>query len=310
MRFDAIRGQKRAVERLRAMLAAGKVPSALLFHGPEGVGKRLAARALATALACQAAGAEACGRCASCMMAEKGIHPDIRTLDAAYQAPLRKEESQRDPEKQREWVVDAVRELRSEMERRSMSGGWKTAIVDDAHRMTLEAQNALLKMLEEPPPRTLWVLVTGRRERLLPTILSRTQPVFFPPLEEADVRALLEAEGLTSEEAASLAALSEGSARNALDLREAEEALAGLDDTEPLAPYRLSEKLPRELMPARRRAQLLLEHRLRRLRPRLASDPRAPRALRALLRYKRLIDRNVSPHLVLELATLRFQNYR
>lgn len=311
MSLRSVLGQQRALRMLGAFLASGRVPAALLFHGPEGVGKSLAARLFAKALRCERAGPEDCCDqtfpCPSCQEADAGLDPDVRTLDAAYQAGLEEEEEA----KQRTIKVDTVRHLIREVEMRSTRGRWKVAIVEDAHRMADAAANAMLKALEEPPPRTVWVLLTPRRERLLATIRSRCQAVPFVPLAPAAVAKVLAGLGVPAAEAAALGALCEGSPGRALALRERPlpEPSEWLGD--PMGPLRLAEGLPRELHLSRP----AVEDHLRRMAWHLRrargwegySDPAVRDALRELSALRRSLDSNADPRVVLELAALRLQ---
>jgi len=155
-------------ERLEAAVAGGRLPHALLLHGPDGVGKEQFAGAIAAALLCNGRGAhlEACGRCAECVLTRAGSHPDLHWL--------------RPPEDRRTIAVDQVRELAERLAMTSMRRGRRVAIVTPAHAMTANAQNALLKTLEEPAAGTLLVLVSARPSGLLPTLRSRCQRIELP----------------------------------------------------------------------------------------------------------------------------------
>lgn len=153
--------------RLRRALEAGRLAHALLFAGPEGVGKARTARWLVASAFCHAAEAP-CGKCPECRAVARGTHPDLRWLEP--------------PADGRDIGIDAVRELRRFVSLAPGSSGRRAAVIDDADRLTVAAQNALLKTLEEPPSRSLLVLVTARPESLLATIRSRCQRVGFAPL--------------------------------------------------------------------------------------------------------------------------------
>ena len=154
-----------ARSRLETAVAGGRLPHALLLHGPEGVGKERFAAVLAGALLCSRRGTALvpCGECADCSLSHAGSHPDLHWL--------------RVPEDRKSIGVDAVREACEQLGMTSLRGGYRVAIVSPAHAMTANAQNALLKTLEEPSPRTLLVLVTSQPSRLLPTLRSRCQRV-------------------------------------------------------------------------------------------------------------------------------------
>jgi DNA polymerase-3 subunit delta' len=151
--------------RLRMEIASigARLPHAVLIHGPAGVGKERFSAALAATLLCADRGErfEACGRCAECALYRAGTHPDLHWL--------------RPPEDKKSIGVDQVREACEKLAMTSMRRGFRIAIAQPAQAMTVSAQNALLKTLEEPAPRTLLMLVTSRPSRLLPTLRSRCQ---------------------------------------------------------------------------------------------------------------------------------------
>jgi len=314
MSFSSILGQERALRMIRVLLRSRRLPPALLFCGPEGTGKKMAALELAKALGCEAQGSDACDACTSCAQAQKGIAPDIQLIDAEYQARLElKDEDATEKEvddligKQRLIHIDTIRHAVGTLARSSLLGGWKTAILENAHLLKTEAANAMLKSLEEPPPRTLWILVTHQDERLLSTIRSRCHRVRFGPLAPAVVLEVLASKGHDGPDAAKAAKDSGGSLSRALSLLEnrCPEPPAWLAD--PLAPFALADSLPRELHLAR---PLVEEHLVRmacHLRGRYACAA-ARGALRELSGLRRALASNVDPRLALEAAALILQS--
>ncbi|MDD5656934.1 MAG: hypothetical protein PHF00_06730 [Elusimicrobia bacterium] len=302
--FGRVLGQTRAARQLSAMLAAGRIPSAVVFSGMEGTGKTLMALELAKLLLCRerAAGAAACGRCRDCASADQRSHPDIALVNAAYQAQLLDAE----PAKQKTLRVDTIRHLRKDMEMRSLLGGWKIAVFEAAHTLEPESANALLKSLEEPLERMLWILVSSQRERLPKTVLSRCFSVPFAPLPRDVVRAILERAGVDGPRAARSAQLSEGSASRALELAGADfpESLSG----GPLAAIEAADALPREGHLARARAEnalfaLAQDLRLRHLGGELDFS-RIEGPLRELARLRQALRSNADARLVTTLAGL------
>jgi DNA polymerase-3 subunit delta' len=227
-RLDEIRGQAVAVELLSGVLDTGRIPHALLFHGPAGVGKATAARAFAAALLCEHAQERAaCARCASCRLLESGTHPDfLRVGRLTRKEVLQKEKSRLDTHvadategELVAWIrVDQIRRLNELVGLRPRQSPRRVFVVDPADRMNRESQNALLKTLEEPPARSVLVLVTTRPHVLLSTVRSRCFQVGFRALGRSELCSLLEARGIPREEATSRAALSGGSLGRALEL--------------------------------------------------------------------------------------------
>ena len=306
MSLARIRGQARALRLLRPMLKSKLLPPALLFFGPEGVGKATAAVAFAKALNCLKPGpdGDCCDACVSCVQADKGIDPDLKRVNPAYQAGLREEEAER----QRTIRVDTARHIIKDMEMTSMGGRWKVAVIEDAERLEIEAANALLKTLEEPPARALWILVTSRRERLLPTILSRCHRLPFSALPDKEVADILKEQGLDFREAERLSRLAEGSPGRALSLK----ALQVPDPEEwagdPLAPFRLADSLPRELHLARPMVEAHLRRIARCLRERGGPSSRKTRdGLREISKLAGYLRSDVDPRLILELAALELR---
>lgn len=182
---------------LAAALSAGRLPHALLLHGPEGVGKATAAAALAAALLCTGADRRPCGACPACGRLAHGNAYDLVRL-----------------EPDGAWIrVEQVRPLKDLMRSGPRPG---VVLVDPADRMNAQTQNALLKTLEEPPPGWTLLLVTGRPEAVLPTIRSRCHAVRFGRLAPDETRAVLAAHGVPPDHLDLMARLADGAPGAAL----------------------------------------------------------------------------------------------
>jgi len=145
MALDEIIGHCRQLDVLRLALTTGRLHHAYLFVGPEGIGKRTLAIALAKAVHCSARGHDFCGSCVNCQRIDDSNHPDVRIIE-----PLAGK---------KEISILQVREFERELNFRSFSGQRKIIIVDPATLMNLASQNALLKTREEPPRNSLLILV-------------------------------------------------------------------------------------------------------------------------------------------------------
>ena len=214
MRFSEIRHQERAISILRRALGSGRTHHAHLFEGPAGVGKELTARALAARLLCEddtlAPDADACGRCGACRLLASENHPDFHLIHRGLHK-LHPDRAVR----QRKGLflgVDLIRHFLIEPAAlKPTQGRRRVFLIRDAERMNEEAQNALLKTLEEPPGTACLILVTASAARLLPTIRSRCQIVPFTLLPTDFVAGELAARlGLAQADARALAALADG----------------------------------------------------------------------------------------------------
>jgi DNA polymerase-3 subunit delta' len=201
MAFDNVLGHERVRGLLARALRDGRLPPALLLCGPAGVGKRTLALGVARALLCASGSDEACGSCPACQRVERGLHPDVQVVEAETAAIK----------------IEQVRDLAREIGARPFEGRARAFVVDDAHAMTEQAMNALLKSLEEPAATSHVLLVTDAPQALLPTIRSRCQVLRFGPLPSAVLeRHLVERLGLDAAEARLRASLSGGSLGAAL----------------------------------------------------------------------------------------------
>lgn len=213
MSLPAVCGHRATWQRLLALHEAGRLPHALLFVGPPGVGKALVAQRLAARLACEKPDQDPCGECGGCRQVAAGTHPDLRLIGAPGGGRPRKDT------RRKEIGIEQARELKRFVALSAVRAARKMAIIDDADRLSIAAQNALLKTLEEPPGQALLVLVTASPGALLSTVRSRCQRVAFRPLTTEEVRAALAASGCAAEEAAALAARADGSPGRALTLQ-------------------------------------------------------------------------------------------
>ena len=227
MSFSKIITQDSAKDIITGQLRSGRTPHAYLFLGEDGVGRRATAMELAKALNCmkQAEGhtaVDACDHCPSCRKIDEGIHPDVQSIDFAWQARLEDKE----PEKQKSIKIDTIRVLQHDINLKPTEGAWKIYLIEPADKMTLDAANCLLKTLEEPPARTIIILLARHKENLPATIVSRTQTIYFRPIPEHHVAEyLIRTAGVSPEEALAIARISEGSLSTALRLREERTAL-------------------------------------------------------------------------------------
>ena|SRR5215204_3295315 len=206
--FDTLVGNERAKETLRRMLGQGRVPSALLFAGEEGLGKKLFALELARALNCRSRrGIEACGVCPACARVGRIQYPaaDEREEHKRIAWSEHKDVGLIVPYN-RNILVDAVRDLERESNFRPVEGSARVFVVEHAESLNESASNALLKTLEEAPPTSHIILNTSRPASLLPTIRSRCQTVRFAPLAAEELESYLVKSGQRAGQEARLAA--------------------------------------------------------------------------------------------------------
>lgn len=175
--FDQVLGQEHIKKFFRNAATTGNVPHACILSGEEGMGKRKLAEAFARNLLCERGGAEACGQCHSCKQTAAGSHPDLIFVTHEKPASI--------------GVDDVRKQIQDTIVIRPYSGRYKIYIVDEAEKMTVQAQNALLKTIEEPPSYGVILLLTENLDIFLPTILSRCVQLKCRPVSDRDGKAYL-----------------------------------------------------------------------------------------------------------------------
>ena len=258
MNFSQIPGQKAVIDRLRSSVAENRVSHALLFYGPEGSGKFAIALAFARYISCEKRTAEdACGVCPSCVKYDKLIHPDLH-----FVFPVIKKKSGTEPVSDtyiaqwREMVlrspwfslstwteamevaneqalipVAEAAEIIRKLSLKSFESDFKIMIIWLPEKMNAETANKLLKMIEEPPARTLFILVSEEDDRLLPTITSRCQHIRIPSIQSDELSAhLVRTMGMDHVRASEIAAIANGNMARAMELaREDDNSAVHLD---------------------------------------------------------------------------------
>lgn len=175
--FRDIIGHKREIEHLEKAISTGKVSHAYIFSGEKGTGKLTLANAFAMALQCTGEGEKPCGTCHSCHQAASGNHPDIIHITH---------------EKPNSIGVDDVRDqLVGDVQIRPYNGKYKIYIMPDAEKMTVQAQNAILKTIEEPPEYAVIILLTDNEQGFLDTIRSRCVLMQLKPVPDEQVKKYL-----------------------------------------------------------------------------------------------------------------------
>lgn len=206
MAFKDIVGNERIKHILRVALQKKRVPNSLLLCGPEGVGMRDMALALAKALLCDEKGEDACEVCPSCRSI-KLDSDENRCPDFIAYTP------DKDVIK-----IEFMRELKEVAYIKPMLGGLRVFIVDEAEKMNSEAANSILKVLEEPPPFTHIILITTNQDLILDTIKSRCRILSFSRISQFDIEKALRDKGFDQGRAKILAVLSRGNLEQALDM--------------------------------------------------------------------------------------------
>ena len=191
-------------EKLLSEIASGKLSHVYLIEGGEGCGKTYFARFAAAAVLCTG-DKPPCGKCPSCVKALAGSHPDLFYFS---------------PDKKASMGVETVRDIKKSLFFMPNDGDRKVYIIDDAQKMTVQAQNALLKFIEEPPASVLFFIVADKKESLLPTVVSRTRIISLAPSDNADIRRFLMSESKKSggEQIDEAINMAEGSPGKALKL--------------------------------------------------------------------------------------------
>ena len=222
MSFDQVQDQKVAIHLLRGVIRRGRVPSGLLFWGPYGVGKRMAAFEFAKAVNCRGSEDDACDACLSCRKITNGNHADVTIIKPVSKTRIIR--------------VEDIETLIEASMFRPVEGGKRVVLIEDADRMNEPAQNRFLKTLEEPPSQTVFVLLSEWPRRLLPTIRSRCQAIRFGALRLETVAGMVRTENdFTEEQACAIAALSHGSVSRARELVGKERRTIVLDIVQRLA---------------------------------------------------------------------------
>ncbi len=258
MNFSQIPGQKAVIDRLRNSVAENRVSHALLFYGPEGSGKFAIALAFARYISCENRSAEdACGKCPSCSKYDKLIHPDLH-----FVFPVIKKKSNTEPVSDHfisQWRQMVLRspwfslatwteamevaneqalipvaesaEIIRKLSLKSFESDFKIMIIWLPEKMNAETANKILKIIEEPPARTLFILVSEEDDKLLPTITSRCQHIRIPSIPSEDLSAhLVTAMGVDPVRAPEIAAIANGNLVRAMELiREDDNSAVYLD---------------------------------------------------------------------------------
>ncbi|QOV19452.1 DNA polymerase III subunit delta [Blautia liquoris] len=175
--FDDVLGQEKIIKHLQNAILMNKVSHAYIFSGERGAGKKLLASLFAMTLLCEKQGIDPCMECASCKKAMSRNHPDI--INVIHEKPGSI------------GIKDIREQLVDDVEIRPYSGPYKIYIINDAQKMTLQAQNALLKTIEEPPIYAIILLLTDNPDAFLPTITSRCVTLALRPASDNVVKSYL-----------------------------------------------------------------------------------------------------------------------
>lgn len=224
MSFSRIKGQASAIKIIKQDLAKKRFAHAYLFVGPDGVGKASTVIEMAKAIFCSNGDTDACENCLSCKKFDHGNHPDFKKIEPENDI----------------LGIDRVRDLKREIGYKPLESRWKVYFIADAHCLTPQAANSLLKTLEEPPPFVILLITSPSESLLLPTIVSRCRVIKFNPLPGKVIENYL-VQNLEAErqQAQLLASLAGGSLGRAISFyqegsllqirREIIEALAGIE---------------------------------------------------------------------------------
>lgn len=310
MRFSEIKGHRKNISTLIKMHNEGKLFHSYLFTGIEGSGKKLVALAFSKRVLCLDGRGDEC-ECDSCRMFEKGVHPDFRVVDLSYQASLLGE----DVSEQNNLKISTIREIIRFSQLAPSFSAYKVIIIDDAYKMVSEAQNALLKTIEEPTPTSIFILISPSKNLLLPTVVSRCQVINFSPLTEEDVRDILISKGYDAETAKDAAGSSLGSVSFAINhiemLKEIKEAVKYGS----LAPFVIASRIAKSENP-KQSALSLIDILTNRIYSIIKNNPervvieKAVSLLKNNIKYKSYLRHNVNPRIVSLMSVYNYFRFR
>lgn len=202
MFFKDILGHNQVKKVLLNAITQNRVAHAYLFFGPSGIGKRGMATAFAAGILCTTSPGSACGECSRCRRISEGIYPDVFILSPVNGSIK----------------IEQVRGIQKKVQYKPYEGEKKVIIIEDAEAMTRDASNSLLKILEEPPEDTCFILTASNHYNLLPTIVSRCQPIQMGKVPADDIEKLLESRGLDLEKAKLITVFADGIPGRALEM--------------------------------------------------------------------------------------------
>ncbi|WP_456433831.1 DNA polymerase III subunit delta' [Thermosulfuriphilus sp.] len=291
--FSKIIGHQRPLAHLQRALKQGQIAQAYLFYGPAGVGKATCAQALAQILLCKEG--SGCGQCPSCLKMIHQTHPDFILIR---------------PQGVQIRIAD-IRNLQEQLSFAPLEGQRRLVLIDEAQRLGREAANALLKILEEPPQGTHFVMVAPKIEDLLPTIVSRCQRLYFGPLCLQEAEEVLINQGLPPEDAHLGAKVSLGSPGAAMSLgpeglkkvRETFSQIKALWGASPVEAFRLASRIDgsrEEMISILKSWALLLREELLE-----AEDKRLPEMITLIEEAIWGLEHQGNPRLVAEALALR-----
>jgi len=309
MNSSGIIGHKDIIARLYEAVKNRHVASALLFSGPDGIGKKRVALHLAQALNCRQFSTQGpCQQCASCRKIAAQNHPEVKVITKE--------------EKAKNLKIEQVFQLRADISHRPVEALKKVYIIDDAHILTKDAANCLLKTLEEPPLNTLIILLTANPSALLLTIRSRCQKIEFKPLPAQEVMCRLQEKGrLEDTQASFLADFAGGSLglaqtyleKGVLEKKaELDDFLQGLNETDVAGVLSQAQAFSRD----KEQAKIWLDLLLYACAKRFISFPKEPEQdyqrddeiIDLILRAKKDMTVNINLQLVLENIFLRMKH--
>ncbi|NMB27551.1 MAG: DNA polymerase III subunit delta' [Tissierellia bacterium] len=216
MDFTKIIGHEKIIENLKNAIDNNQISHSYLFEGEESIGKKMVALSFAKTLLCKKQGLKPCNSCNSCLKFDNLNHPDFKLIE---------------PEKNR-ISKKTIDKLIKSMSIAPLESKRKIVVIDNSHEMGLEAQNGLLKTLEEPPSYINIILITSSSNNLIPTIISRCQVVKFYPVENKKIEELLKLNyNKTLEEANFIAHFTQGSVGRSIILSKSEDFFSKREET-------------------------------------------------------------------------------
>jgi len=202
MSFANIIGQESAIKFLKNIISQHLVSGAYLFVGPDGTGRQTTAIEFAKALNCQTKGLDSCDRCVSCRKISSMNHPDVSIVSRENKNGSIK--------------IETIRDIIYQTGLKPYEGNFRVFIINDAETMTEEAQNAFLKLLEEPPSYHIFILTSSNISGLLPTVVSRCKIIKFYSIPQRCIKDFLRSAGLEDEKAETLSHIAMGSLGSAV----------------------------------------------------------------------------------------------